>query len=146
MKNSVIESLQQCPLFRNIPKDELKIIAENYAQFSSCNKNEIIFSENNYTRSLVVITKGSASVTKHSNNSRVLINILKKGDIFGMATLFYEEENYLTQITALEKVTMAVFSKENVKKIFGVYCCSSNNLYNGTIFSNGRGNTIHQGI
>ena len=45
------------------------------------------------------------------------MNILKKGDIFGMATLFYEEENYLTQITALEKVTLAVFSKENVKKI-----------------------------
>ena len=38
-----------------------------------------------------------------------------------MATLFYEEENYLTQITALEKVTMAVFSKENVKKIFALY-------------------------
>ena len=38
-----------------------------------------------------------------------------------MATLFYEKENYLTKITALEKVTMAVIKKENLMKIFSEY-------------------------
>lgn len=121
MKKSVLESLSACPIFKNISKDALCTIAEKYASFSVCEKHEVIFSENNYTRSLVIIIKGSASVTKQSSNSKILMNILKKGDIFGMATLFYEEENYLTQITALEKMTMAVFSKENVKKIFSLY-------------------------
>lgn len=127
MKKSVLESLSQCPIFKNISKDDLCTIAEKYASFSVCEKHEVIFSENNYTRSLVIIIKGSASVTKQSNNSKILMSILKKGDIFGMATLFYEEENYLTQITALEKVTMAVFSKENVKKIFSLYPAVSEN-------------------
>lgn len=127
MKKSVLESLSQCPIFKNISKDDLCTIAEKYASFSVCEKHEVIFSENNYTRSLVIIIKGSASVTKQSNNSKILMSILKKGDIFGMATLFYEEENYLTQITALEKVTMAVFSKENVKKIFSLYPSVSEN-------------------
>jgi len=127
MKKSVLESLSECPVFKNISKDDLCTIAQEYATFSVCEKNEVIFSENNYTRSLVIIIKGSASVTKQSGNSKILMNILNKGDIFGMATLFYEEENYLTQITALEKVTLAVFSKENVKKIFSLYPAVSEN-------------------
>lgn len=127
MKKSVLESLSECPIFKNISEDDLCTIAEKYASLDVCEKHEVIFSENNYTRSLVIIIKGSASVTKHSSNSKILMNVLKKGDIFGMATLFYEEENYLTQITALEKVTMAVFSKENVKKIFSLYPAVSEN-------------------
>lgn len=127
MKKSVLESLTECPIFSNISKEDLCTIAEKYASLSVCEKHEIIFSENNYTRSLVIIIKGSASVTKQSSNSKILMSILKKGDIFGMATLFYEEENYLTQITALEKVTLAVFSKENVQKIFSDYPAVSEN-------------------
>ncbi len=121
MKKSVFDSLSECSVFKNISRNDLCEIAEEYATFCVCEKNEVIFSENNYTRSLVIIIKGSASVTKQSGNSKILMNILNKGDIFGMATLFYEKENYLTQITALEKVTLAVFSKENVKKIFSLY-------------------------
>ena len=121
MKKSVIESLNKCPIFNGISDEDLKYIAENFATYSSCNKNDVIFSEQNYTRSLVIITKGSASVTKNSKNSQILISILKQGDIFGMATLFYEEDEYLTRITALEKVSMVIFSKENVQKIFAVY-------------------------
>ncbi len=127
MKNSVLKLLSECPIFKNIPEDDLCAIAENYASLSVCEKHDVIFSENKYTRSLVIIIKGSASVTKQSGNSKILMNILKKGDIFGMATLFFEEENYLTQITALEKVTMAVFSKENVQKIFSLYPAVSEN-------------------
>ncbi len=81
----------------------------------------MIFSEHKYTRSLVIIIKGKAAVTKTSGNAEVLMSFLSKGDIFGMATLFYEKENYLTKITALEKVTMAVIEKENLMKIFAGY-------------------------
>ena len=127
MKKSVIESLSKCPIFKDVSDEDLKYIAENFARYSSCNKNDVIFSEQNYTRSLVVITKGSASVTKYSENSQILMSILKQGDIFGMATLFYEEDEYLTRITALEKVSMVVFSKENVQKIFAMYPSVSEN-------------------
>ena len=121
MKKSVIESLSKCPIFKGISEENLKYIAENFATYSSCNKNEVIFSENNYTRSLVVIIKGSVAVTKNNENSQILMSILNQGDIFGMATLFYEEDEYLTRITALEKVSMVVFLKENVQKIFTMY-------------------------
>lgn len=127
MKKSVLALLSQCPIFKNMSEDDLCKITENFATLSVCEKHDVIFSENNYTRSLVILIRGSASVTKQSGNSKILMNILKKGDIFGMATLFYEEENYLTQITALEKVTMVVFPKENVQKIFSLYPAVSEN-------------------
>ncbi len=121
MRKSVTESLSACPLFKGLDVAELTKLTTEYMTIRVCEKNEIIISENNYTRALGIIIKGSASVTKHSGETKILMSILKKGDIFGMATLFFEEENYLTEIKAKEKVTMAVFSKENVKKMFTLY-------------------------
>lgn len=121
MKKSVIDSLSTSPLFKGLGTDDLIKLTNEYMSVRICEKNEIIISETNYTRALGIIIKGSASVIKHSGQSEILMSILKKGDIFGMATLFYEEENYLTEIRAKEKVTMAVFSKENVRKMLSFY-------------------------
>ncbi len=121
MKKSILTSLGNCPVFKGINEKDLKEIAQKYMSITVSEKNEVIFSETNYTRCLMVIIKGKASVVKPGGNTNILLNILSQGDIFGMATLFYEKENYLTQITALEKTTLAVFSKENVKKIFAEY-------------------------
>lgn len=121
MKKAVIEALSACPLFKGLGTEELTDLTSEYMYLKVCEKNEIIISENNYTRALGIIIKGSATVTKHNGSSSVLMSILKKGDIFGMATLFYEEENFLTQIRADEKVTIAVFEKENVRKMLSEY-------------------------
>lgn len=121
MKKAVIEALSACPLFKGLGTEELTDLTSEYMYLKVCEKNEIIISESNYTRALGIIIKGSATVTKHSGETAILMSILGKGDIFGMATLFYEEDNYLTQIKAKEKVTMAVFSKENVRKMLALY-------------------------
>lgn len=121
MKKSVIDSLSTSPLFKGLGTEELIKLTNEYMSVRICEKNEIIISETNYTRALGIIIKGSASVIKHSGQSEILMSILKKGDIFGMATLFYEEENYLTEIRAKEKVTMAVFLKEDVRKMLSFY-------------------------
>ena len=75
MKKSILNSLAECPLFRNISETDLCNIAEEYATIQVCEKNEVIFSENSYTRSLVIIIKGAASVTKQSGNSKILMNM-----------------------------------------------------------------------
>ena len=121
MKKSVIDSLSASPLFKGLGPQELIKLTNEYMSVRVCEKNEIIISENNYTRALGIIIKGSATVKKHSGETEVLMSILKKGDIFGMATLFFEEENYLTEIKANEKVTIAVFSKENVRNMLLIY-------------------------
>ncbi len=121
MKKSVVESLSACPLFKDVCADDLKKLTNEYMTLKVCEKNDIIISESNYTRALGIIIKGSATVIKHSGDTEILMSILKKGDIFGMATLFYEEDSFLTEIRANEKVTMAVLSKENVRKMLSAY-------------------------
>lgn len=121
MKTANLEALQQCTLFAQLSSTDIENIAKNYASFSVCDKHTIIFSETNYKRALVIILKGSASVTKKSDNAKILMSILKKGDIFGMAALFHEEDLFLTEITAQEKVSMLTIEKNDLAKIFALY-------------------------
>ncbi len=117
MKKSYLQSFELCPLFHGVTCDELNSVITSFSVINTYSKGETVFSEKEYARGLVIIVKGSAAVTK----ADVLINILKKGDVFGMATLFYEEENYLTDITAKEELTVAFIPKDNIKKIFALY-------------------------
>ncbi len=123
MRKAYLQSFELCPLFSGITGDELNSIVTSFSVVNTYSKGETVFSEKEYVRGLVIIIKGSASVTK----ADVLINILKKGDVFGMATLFFEEENYLTDITAKEELTVAFISKENVKKMFALYSVITEN-------------------
>lgn len=121
MKQKVFEALYKCRLFNNADESTVREIADNYASLSVCEKNSVIFSETKYTRALVIIVKGKVSVTKKNGNGKILMSILGEGDIFGMATMFYEEENFLTEITALEKVTMLTVPKDSLVKLFSLY-------------------------
>lgn len=118
MKQAFLETLRTCPLFRKVSNDDLQIIADDYTSLTVSEKNIVIFSETQYEKALMILLKGRASVTKNGGSGKILMSILEKGDIFGMAALFYEDEPFLTEITALDKVTMLMISKENLKKIF----------------------------
>ena len=121
MKKSTLEALKKCKLFKTLSEDALNYITENYSVMSSCDKNEIIFSETSYTRSIVIITKGRATVKKKGGSGKILMNVLNTGDVFGMAAMFYEQENFLTEITAAEKVSLMTISKENLINIFSEF-------------------------
>lgn len=121
MKKNESASLIGCKLFARLSSEETEKIVNEYASYYSCKKNNIIFSETKYKRAIVIILSGSASVTKNTDNAKILMNILSKGDIFGMAALFHEEDFFLTEITALEPVTMLVIEKESLLKIFSEY-------------------------
>ncbi|MCD7775432.1 MAG: Crp/Fnr family transcriptional regulator [Clostridiales bacterium] len=124
MRNSYLKGLQSCDLFQSVDDGGLEKIADEFGEIVTKEKNEIIFSENNYSRSLVIILKGSVSVTKKSGSGKggnILMNVLKQGDIFGMTSIFYEEDNFLTEITADERVALMFLSKENLINIFKAY-------------------------
>ncbi len=118
LRESYLKVLSDCELFTDVEHNDLIKIVDSYGELVTSEKNEIIFSETHYSRSLVIILKGSASVTKAGGNGSILMSILDKGDIFGMAALFYEEDNFLTEIKANEKVSMIFISKDNLKEIF----------------------------
>ena len=85
----------------------------------SAEKGETIMKQNSFSRCLTFIIKGNASVSKIGLDGRkTVINRLSEGDVFGMATLFYEEEEFPSEITAESSLRLAVFSKEAVEEAF----------------------------
>ena len=103
------------PLFSHFDienfRDGIKIV--------SAKKGETIMTKKSFSRCLALILKGSASVSKIGlDGRRTVINTLSSGDVFGMATLFYEEAEYPSEITAESGLRFALFSKEIIEEAF----------------------------
>lgn len=109
------EAFLQSPLFSKLDLETLK----NGMDIVSVKKGETILAKQNFSRCLIFILKGSASVFKIGfDGKRNVINNFHEGDVFGMATLFYEEAEYPSEITAEKDLRLAVFPKETIEKVF----------------------------
>lgn len=92
-------------------KDRMEIV--------SANKGKTLMTQKHFSRCLALILKGNASVTKIGlNGHKTVINRLSEGDVFGMASLFYEEAEYPSEITAESALRLAVFPKDAVEEAF----------------------------
>ena len=98
----------------SINKFSLKLLFIKSGRAKICvfEKGKAIMTASSFTRCLIVILKGSASVSKiGADGRRTVINILRCGDIFGMATLFFEQD-FPSEIIAEEPCRLAIFPKE----------------------------------
>ncbi len=120
MRKSDRENLYGCRLFNNTQYDRLDdYFALEGAEISSFTHGSVIFSPDCFSRSLGIIVKGRASVYKlHGGGHRVLMSRLVRSDIFGMASLFYESEHFLTEITADTDCRVMFLSKQWVENVF----------------------------
>ena len=85
----------------------------------SAKKGEIIMKQHDFRRCLTFIIKGKATVAKIGlDGHRTIINRLSDGDVFGLATLFYEEDEFPSEITAESNLRLAVLPKEAVEEAF----------------------------
>ncbi|MBQ3500951.1 MAG: Crp/Fnr family transcriptional regulator [Oscillospiraceae bacterium] len=88
-------------------------------EFVTAKKGEALMTQKHFSRCLALIIKGSASVTKISlDGRRTVINRLSEGDVFGMATLFYEEAEFPSEIIAGSSLRLAVLPKGVVEEAF----------------------------
>lgn len=119
MKASHKKALMLSPLFSGIPEEKAEILfPEGELTVRSHKKGETIFEENDFSRSLGIILKGSAVVEKRSPEKTVIMSTLREGGTFGMAAIFYEAGVYPTTITATASTTVAFISKESLKAAF----------------------------
>ena len=87
----------------------------------SVSKDETVMAKKHFSRCLALILKGSASVSKIGlDGRRTVINRLSEGEVFGMATLFYEEAEFPSEITAESNLKLAIFPKEKVEEAFSI--------------------------
>lgn len=107
-------------LFSALPQELLeKWLSEGICETLSCKKGDVVLSEENFRRCLIVILKGRVSVLRlDAEGHRTVLNELSKGDVFGMATLFTEDEEYPSQILAEESSRLLIFPKELIEEAF----------------------------
>ena len=113
------EALFSNPLFAVLRQSDCEHwIKSGRAKIAAFEKGDAVMTEKSFARCLIVILKGSASVCKIGGDGRrTVINLLRRGDVFGMATLFYEQD-FPSEIVAEEPCRMAIFPKELIEEAF----------------------------
>lgn len=97
----VMPILRENPLFSVVNENTLEQFLHNPdCRFVTYHNGDTIFSENDYHRALAVVMRGNALVYRLGHGAPVLLTTLSKGHMFGVATIFSEEEHYVTRITA----------------------------------------------
>lgn len=106
-------------LFRGAPDTVLrKVAAATDCEMRSFAKGETVYSEKSFSRSLGVVLDGSLRVTKDNADGHAMImSTLVSGSLFGAAALFNDEEQYVTNISALEESRIVFFSQRLVERM-----------------------------
>ena len=106
-------------LFRGAPETVLrKVLAATDCEVRDFEKGETVYSGKSFSRSLGVVLDGSLRVTKYNADGHAMImSTLVSGSLFGAAALFNDEEQYATNITALEASRIVFFSQRLVERM-----------------------------
>lgn len=78
---------------------------------------DIIYDPKIFEHSLGIILSGSANIATANDSKNVLLKTIKTGSVFGAASLFGDEPEYVTQITAKRMTSVAFFSQLSIMEI-----------------------------
>ena len=104
------------PIFQNIPVDELEHLLKGRVLLRSFAKGEIIYSPSHYENSIGLFLEGSGVAEKGS--SSVILNSFQPGSFFGVATLFFHPDHYVTTVRAKSSCLVAFLSEKALLEIF----------------------------
>lgn len=96
-----------------------KVIVED-AAFSLCEylPGETIFTKKEYRKSLSLIIRGRATARKKHGGRDLMIRSFEPGDIFGIATLFCQKDEYVSEIRADSSCVVAFVPQKIVSEVF----------------------------
>jgi cAMP-binding proteins - catabolite gene activator and regulatory subunit of cAMP-dependent protein kinases len=114
LKGRDSDVLHESFLFRGVSGEAVSSICSgDGCRLLKFEKGEVIYSPESFLKCCGLILAGSVKVTKASpSGQELLMNILKRGSMFGAAALWTEHEGYVTSLTALEKCRVIFFSQE----------------------------------
>lgn len=112
-----IDGIFNSYLFSGTNRVILESILLEKANISEYKKNCTIYDRDNYFNGLGIIINGSAIVTKGSDSDLVL-RVLNKGDIFGVATIFSKEKIYISKISSIGNCKILFIHENLIEKMF----------------------------
>lgn len=106
-------------LFRGMSADDLQpLLARSGACRRNVRRGDVIYSPTHYERSIGILLSGSIQVTKSSGDGPpMVISVLRKGDLFGAAALFNDEEEYATTLTARSDCALVMLTQGQVSAL-----------------------------
>jgi len=101
---AVIRHLSADPLFGVLSEEAIIALTADPRCITLCFAGgQGVNADDEFRCALGLVLKGQVDVHRMGSGSRVLLNRLEEGRLFGCATLFSEEEQYVTAITARTK-------------------------------------------
>jgi len=103
-------------LFSGVPEEEIaQLVSAEGVRVEHFEKDAVIFDRKQNERALGVILFGSCAVTKESETGKMPMSVLRQGDLFGAASLFHREEQYVARVAAAESAWILLISEEALK-------------------------------
>lgn len=122
MRKKDEETLKKARLFKDVPDNILLSWCKSEKVFiKEAGRGEVLLSSGDINRSLVVMLSGSAKVYKDENTECIIMSTLSPGDVYGMATLFYETSALPTKVLASEPCRLLVFPLSVVEEMMNEY-------------------------
>ena len=105
-------------LFKGIDESEISSLLDSVDfEESAYHKGDMIFSPDDFERKLGFVLDGECIVGRNSGGTFVPLNILKKGNSFGILTVFSADDEFPTLIKAKNSCTVLFFSAEATREL-----------------------------
>lgn len=103
-------------LFSGVSESEITaLVTSEGVRVEHFEKDVVIFNRFQNERALGLILYGSCLVTKESETGKMPMSVLRQGDLFGAASLFHREEQYVARVAAAESAWILLISEEALK-------------------------------
>lgn len=116
-------------LLKNLSHNESKNIISLFEKSVNFKKGEIIYSANIFPNALGYILKGKAEAIA-DNSDGVVMKSFSKGDIFGAAAIFGNDDKYISTVIAKSDMEILFISEETLNDIFLQYPITAVNYIN----------------
>lgn len=114
-EESLLGLLEGTFLFQGAPEAAQAALTDPRVLRRSAAKGEIIYEPHRFQRCLGVVAEGTVQVSKGT----LIMNVLKRGDLFGAAALFHQRPDYATTLTARSSCKLLLFPQELVEEWMG---------------------------
>lgn len=103
-------------LFQNCKIEDYQKYLQQ-APIVSYAKGEVIYDRLTFTKQMGILLSGKV-VVEGGKEDKIILNVLQKGQAFGVAGLFGQREEYVSRIVAKEKTTVIFIGEELLKELF----------------------------
>ena len=122
--------IEKMDIFKNFSDDEKKRICQIGHSLVEFKKGDIIIKEGKQFKSIYLLLKGTALITKKSNSATIRLSKLTSGEIFGEMSFFSDKPRRTTVVANSDVLVMKMDEdfKKDVQDIKDVYLDISNKV------------------